>query len=425
MSISSEITALQTNLANAKDAVTAKGGTVGNTGLAGLASEIAGIPSGDAEIDYGKDINFYDYDGTLVEAWTLGELQTKTALPTQPTHEGLTADGWNWSLAGLKSLNLPMNVGALYHPTDNKNHFIIELKEDTLKPAFVGKMNLDNAAVLTVEWGDGTTTTYDGPTGSNNFVLRHQYSAPGTYDVKISSKTSGGEWTTNFGLFMQGVGIDNGDTYPEGITRSSQNTHVGFWDYQYAVKEIWCSGDNPMGSPSSLSVATPWTNYRGIRAVVLGNGAKFPSGSVGGIGTAAYVPVYCARAKEGTAKNIYCYPETATGFYDKFVGYACTDAILTLPQTATEIGYLKAIRISSAGACRRLTFPAKLTTISTSIGIVARVYDFSRCEQIPTLSVSYAGLGFTGAQILVPAALEADWKAASRWSDYADNIIGV
>lgn len=46
MSISSEITALNTNLQNAKSAVTAKGGTIGDTGLAGLASEIATIPSG-------------------------------------------------------------------------------------------------------------------------------------------------------------------------------------------------------------------------------------------------------------------------------------------------------------------------------------------------------------------------------------------
>lgn len=46
MTIASEIQDLQTNLAAAKNAVTAKGGTTGNTGLAGLASEIAGIPSG-------------------------------------------------------------------------------------------------------------------------------------------------------------------------------------------------------------------------------------------------------------------------------------------------------------------------------------------------------------------------------------------
>lgn len=46
MTIASEITALNTNLTAAKDAVTAKGGTVGDTGLAGLAAEIASIPAG-------------------------------------------------------------------------------------------------------------------------------------------------------------------------------------------------------------------------------------------------------------------------------------------------------------------------------------------------------------------------------------------
>ena len=46
MSIATEITALNNNLAAAKTAVTNKGGTVGDTGLAGLSSEIASIPSG-------------------------------------------------------------------------------------------------------------------------------------------------------------------------------------------------------------------------------------------------------------------------------------------------------------------------------------------------------------------------------------------
>lgn len=46
MSVASEIEDLNTNLTAAKDAVTTKGGTVGDTGLAGLATEIASIPGG-------------------------------------------------------------------------------------------------------------------------------------------------------------------------------------------------------------------------------------------------------------------------------------------------------------------------------------------------------------------------------------------
>jgi hypothetical protein len=53
MSIASEITALNTNLSAAKTAVTTKGGTVGDTGLAGLADEIATIPTGGSLENYG------------------------------------------------------------------------------------------------------------------------------------------------------------------------------------------------------------------------------------------------------------------------------------------------------------------------------------------------------------------------------------
>lgn len=67
MSINSEIHDLTTNLAAAKAAVTTKGGTVGDTGLAGLASEIATIPSGGGgSTDWGR---LYFYGSSLGWAW--------------------------------------------------------------------------------------------------------------------------------------------------------------------------------------------------------------------------------------------------------------------------------------------------------------------------------------------------------------------
>ena len=71
MSIADEIQDLNTNLQAAKSAVTAKGGTVGDTGLAGLAEEIASIPSGGSEDpgDWGL-VEYYDqfvYNAQSVE----------------------------------------------------------------------------------------------------------------------------------------------------------------------------------------------------------------------------------------------------------------------------------------------------------------------------------------------------------------------
>lgn len=67
--IAEEITDLQNNLQSAKNAVTTKGGTVGDTGLAGLATEIASIPAGGGPVpvgDYGK-VTYYTAMTFVVE----------------------------------------------------------------------------------------------------------------------------------------------------------------------------------------------------------------------------------------------------------------------------------------------------------------------------------------------------------------------
>ena len=42
-----------------------------------------------------KDVNFYDYDGTIVASYTTAEFANISALPANPSHTGLTAQGWN------------------------------------------------------------------------------------------------------------------------------------------------------------------------------------------------------------------------------------------------------------------------------------------------------------------------------------------
>lgn len=54
MSIASEITSLQNNLQAAKNSIIARGGTTGDTGLAGLATEIATIPAGESASSWGR-----------------------------------------------------------------------------------------------------------------------------------------------------------------------------------------------------------------------------------------------------------------------------------------------------------------------------------------------------------------------------------
>ena len=50
-----------------------------------------------------KDVNFFDYDGTVLYSYTKEEFMTLDALPANPAHASLTARGWNWSLADAKT----------------------------------------------------------------------------------------------------------------------------------------------------------------------------------------------------------------------------------------------------------------------------------------------------------------------------------
>ena len=46
-----------------------------------------------------SDVNFYDYDGTLLYAYTAAEAAALEEMPSNPSHTGLTAQGWNYTLA--------------------------------------------------------------------------------------------------------------------------------------------------------------------------------------------------------------------------------------------------------------------------------------------------------------------------------------
>lgn len=112
MSIATEITALDTNLNAAKEAVEAKGGTVGDTGLAGLAAEIATIPSG-STVGWGTltyiDSNNIEHEVTIQnedEYLSLGNANDPV----------VTIGGASFNLRSITVVNL--GVRAAYAPAN-------------------------------------------------------------------------------------------------------------------------------------------------------------------------------------------------------------------------------------------------------------------------------------------------------------------
>ena len=95
--------------------------------LKALCEKNAGSTGGGSSAASPKDVNFYDYDGTLVASYSLSEAQSLTTLPDGPTHDGLTFQGWNYTLEKVKAFTRPMNVGAMYTPDDGKPRLHIRI----------------------------------------------------------------------------------------------------------------------------------------------------------------------------------------------------------------------------------------------------------------------------------------------------------
>ncbi|WP_407385301.1 leucine-rich repeat domain-containing protein [Ruminococcus sp.] len=166
MSIASEITRINTNIAAAYSAASDKGAAMPQAqNSANLAATINSI-SGGSSTAAGKDINLYDYNGTLLHSYTFAEAAALKVLPPQPIHSGLTAQGWNCPLNQIKSYahnGRPLNVGSVYTTTDGSTRLYLFVAKGTRIPSLQIHMTLGANQTVTVDWGDGSTGTVSNP----------------------------------------------------------------------------------------------------------------------------------------------------------------------------------------------------------------------------------------------------------------------
>ena len=188
MSVATEITRLQTAKANLKTSIEAKGVTVSSSALLdAYPALVDAIPTGGGTVEE-KDVNFYDYDGTLVASYDASEVAGLTDLPNGPDHSTdevpLTFDEWNWTLAEIKSYvtsypGYMVNVGANYHTTDGKIHLFFQITGDYNENAVEFTIN-DTG---TVDWGDDSAVE----SITSGTAVTHIYEDAGIYHCIITS----------------------------------------------------------------------------------------------------------------------------------------------------------------------------------------------------------------------------------------------
>lgn len=188
-------------LTSIADAIRAKGGTSESiTFPSGFVSAVQNIPSGGGTVSAPrKDVNFFDYDGTIVASYTTAEFANLSALPANPTHDGLTAQGWNmpsnWTLADAKtyvSTNKKADWGQMYTTTSGATEIDVEFTDSNrMSPT----MSLAVNGTVSIDWGDGSSATT--VTGTSLTTRKdagpHTYPAVGKYTIKVTA-TTGSSW---------------------------------------------------------------------------------------------------------------------------------------------------------------------------------------------------------------------------------------
>ena len=178
---------LDAGMKSVADAIRAKAGTTDLLAWPdGFKSAVEGIQTGGgggttSDVAM-KDVNFYDYDGTLVASYTLAEAQALTALPDGPTHDGLTFQGWNWSLEKIHALTRPVTVGAMYITYDGATrlHIRIATVGRMTVPLYIGQTVANG---VSIDWGDGHTV--ETLAGTGNVNTSHTYAEPGDYVISL------------------------------------------------------------------------------------------------------------------------------------------------------------------------------------------------------------------------------------------------
>ena len=229
------------SLTSIADAIRAKCGTLAQLEFpTEFVSAIQDLPTGGGGSSaMPKDVNFYDYDGTVVDAYTASEFAALSAMPSNPTHDGLTAQGWNWTLADAQAYVAKygrLSIGQMYVTADNDTYIDIVLYDGRLQPSLGIAIN----GTVNIDWGDGTVVdTVTGTSLTTVKYTQHIYANEGSYTIKLhivnGSFTIFRAYSTSLGILCKaGASTEASQVYLNAIRAVRIGTNVSLGNYAFS-----------------------------------------------------------------------------------------------------------------------------------------------------------------------------------------------
>ena len=344
-----------------------------------------------------KEVNFLDYDGTILYSYTAAKFAALSSMPANPTHDGLTAQGWNWSLANAKAYVAKygnLNIGQMYITDDGKTRIYIHLEEGRTSPV----LSVCPNGTVDIDWGDGTV--HDTLTGSDTstavYTSAHSYAAPGDYVIQLTVTGSMGFGSN--GPLIYASKSDNRDyVYKNAIQKvelGSGVTSIGNYAFNecYSLSSITIPdsvtsiGAGAFGSCGSLSSITIPNGVTSIGAGAFGScyslsSITIPDG-VTSIGAGAFSAC-------GSLSSITI-PNGVTSIGEAAFGSCYSLSSITIPDGVTSIGE---VAFSACYSLSSITIPDGVTSIGN--------YAFNECYSLSSItipdSVTSIGEGAFGA----------------------------
>jgi hypothetical protein len=382
-------------------------------------------------------VRFFDIDGTVLKEQFVNIGQDATA-PDNPTYDPtyLTFAEWNQPFTNVQN---DIDVGAIYDTIDGKSYLFVRVTDVTgLQPTIY--LNKTGTALLTIDWGDSTTSTTT-TNGSFNLTKSSPYASVGDYVISIQS-------ANNYGN-QSGLNYFNGNNnYArilikcyEGLT----HTNSGFV-YRYcgslkyisinknniiegrcieATSLIHCNMPKNSNSLSNGFFLCDSLESVSIPKTVLGyNGAFYGCNSLkkaiisGCNNLAGNTPFYqCYSLTEIVLPNTLTVIVSSTFFECKSL------KTIKIGNATTEI---QAGCFFGCTSLRSLEFPSTLVSISGANVFLNNTstleYTFLSVTP-PTLASTSSFSGINPAcKIYVPDGSVAAYKAATNWVTYANYI---
>lgn len=457
MAKTDNLTDFLTNVANA---IREKKGITEAINPQDFSSEIASIESGGGAVVSASisDVNFYDYDGTILYSYTKEQFLALSAMPKLPTRAGLICQGWNWTLNDAKEYVTDygkLNIGAMYITDDGDTRLYIRIAtEERMNVPLYWSQTVANG--VSIDWGDGSSIqTF---TGTGNLNTTHTYAKTGDYVIrlKVANRCTLGLGYGSISYCIMGPNGNNGRVYCNMLQKveigsSVADIRIGAFYNCFSLLSISipssvisigsrafynCYSITFITIPNRVTQISDYVfaNSFSIKSIAIPNGVTSINASAFYLCNSLRSVTLPSSVKAIDNQAFYnCYSLVSVNIPNSVINignnafYNCQSLVsVNIPNGVITIS------VSAFQNCYTITLismPSGVTSIKSSafnscFGMA--IYDFTKHTSVPTLENVSAFQNIpSDCVIKVPELLVEEWKAATNWSTYASKIVGV